>query len=187
MNKQFAKDGRPARMKKLGLLLALLVLFSVMVACKSEEKHVSEAVEKKQTEVLEKPEVVYSAEEVEVTPESSSESKEDETEKTSESNTTDGSQAEQSKKESARGKTASVDKKPSLTDELTYSVNLRNGLMSHQRIVEVKLKAKDPSKYQVTALGVSLEYRKNVDLFVGLVESTDAEKITKSIKVVQNG
>ncbi|MBO8156681.1 MAG: S-layer homology domain-containing protein [Bacillaceae bacterium] len=69
--------------------------------------------------------------------------------------------------------------------EVSYNVEVKDGLTAFQRLVEVELDGvTNPEAYTVTVFGEELEYKAESGLFVGLVDSTDEEAIKAGVVVV---
>lgn len=79
--------------------------------------------------------------------------------------------------------TTEADSENSSNEIPDYQVDVRNGILAQQRLVEVKLLTENPQQFNVSVFNKLLDYRQEVDLFVGLVDSMDVDEIVGSIQV----
>lgn len=66
-----------------------------------------------------------------------------------------------------------------------FEVSFRPGIVPQQRLVEVKLDTDEPDNYYVAVGNKVLQYRADVDLYVGLIDSNNEDQIKKDVRVFQ--
>ncbi|MDC3416108.1 hypothetical protein [Aquibacillus salsiterrae] len=88
-------------------------------------------------------------------------------------------------KDNVEEKTAGEDSQEE-TQAPPYRATIKSGLIAQQRLVEVKLDVEQPENYQVLVRDEPLKYRKEVGLFVGLINAMDDEAITNSIHITRD-
>lgn len=71
-------------------------------------------------------------------------------------------------------------------DDVTYTLEIFPGIIFSQRLVKITLNTEHDTNYKVTMFGKELEYKSNIDKFVGILDSSDEDAIINAVLITNS-